>query len=124
MPPASLTRLRLPDTSSPRWGRVSRASTPPERLPDRLELGRRVGARAVEFAAAAIPVAGVAGVALDRMERGTGSLSAVDEVRQQMGLPVVSIANLDDVVEFLGRDPAMAGSLSAVRDYRERYGSR
>ena len=63
-------------------------------------------------------------IALDRMERGTGALSAVDEVQQQMGLPVISIANLDDVVEFLGRDPAMARSLAAVRDYRDRYGSR
>ena len=32
-------------------------------------------------------------MALDRMERGTGELSAIQEVMQSFGIPVVSIAN-------------------------------
>jgi orotate phosphoribosyltransferase len=63
-------------------------------------------------------------IALDRMERGTGAVSAVEEVRDQMGLPVVSIANLDDIVDYLSNDPGMAASLAAVEKYRALYGSR
>jgi orotate phosphoribosyltransferase len=61
-------------------------------------------------------------IALDRMERGTGTLSAVQEVRETFGLPVASIATLDDLVEFLrGRD-GMARELQRVGLYRSQYG--
>lgn len=62
-------------------------------------------------------------ICLDRMERGTGELSAVQEVEQQMGLPVVTIATLADLVSYLAVDPAMAANLQAVEDYRRRYGA-
>ncbi|MEO7405286.1 MAG: orotate phosphoribosyltransferase [Burkholderiales bacterium] len=62
-------------------------------------------------------------ICLDRMERGTGELSAVQEVEQQMGLPVVTIATLDDLMGYLAADPAMAANLRAVEDYRRRYGA-
>jgi orotate phosphoribosyltransferase len=58
------------------------------------------------------------------MERGTGALSAVEEVRSRMELPVVSIANLDDIVDYLSNDPAMSASLAAVEKYRALYGSK
>lgn len=61
-------------------------------------------------------------IALDRMERGTGELSATQEVTEQYGIPVVSVANLDDLVSYLRADPAMAEHLRAVDAYRERYG--
>jgi len=47
-------------------------------------------------------------IALDRMERGTGNASAIDEVRERYGVPVVAIASLDDVMEFLAQRPALA----------------
>ncbi|MTD32981.1 orotate phosphoribosyltransferase [Paludibacterium denitrificans] len=65
--------------------------------------------------------AGVA-IALDRMERGTGTLSAVQEVAQQYGLPVVAIATLNDLLGFLQGSPALAEHLEAVRAYRQQYG--
>jgi orotate phosphoribosyltransferase len=65
--------------------------------------------------------AGVA-IALDRMERGAGERSAVQEVRQTYELAVIAIATLDDLVGYLERDPAHAPALGAVRAYRERYG--
>ena len=71
-------------------------------------------------AAGALPC-GVA-IALDRLERGTGEASAVDEVRQTYGIPVISIATLDDLVAWLGADPASTPHVEAVRRYRERYG--
>jgi orotate phosphoribosyltransferase len=61
-------------------------------------------------------------VALDRMERGTGALSAVQEVEQNYSVPVVSIATLDDLVGYLGSERAYANELEAVNKYREQYG--
>ena len=71
-------------------------------------------------AAQAIPC-GVA-IALDRMERGTGELSAVQEVERYYGMPVTSIATLDDLVECLQMDGKMSANLTAVNQYREQYG--
>src|SRR6188768_3775154 len=42
-------------------------------------------------------------LALDRQERGTGQLSAVQEVEQTLGLPVTSILKLADLVDYLER---------------------
>lgn len=61
-------------------------------------------------------------VALDRMERGAGALSAVAEVECEYGLPVIAIATLDDLIQHLRRDPAMAQLLLSVRQYHEQYG--
>ncbi|MBY0475574.1 MAG: orotate phosphoribosyltransferase [Nitrosomonas sp.] len=61
-------------------------------------------------------------IAVDRMERGIGQLSAVQEVRQMHGLTVTSIINLDDLVEFLQHHPELAQHLLAVQHYREQFG--
>jgi orotate phosphoribosyltransferase len=61
-------------------------------------------------------------VALDRMERGTGSYSAVQEVERNYNIPVVSVATLDDLVNCLKTDPGLAHHLKAVDGYREQYG--
>jgi orotate phosphoribosyltransferase len=62
-------------------------------------------------------------IALDRMERGTGTLSAVQEVRNQFGIPVISIATLDDLAAFLrARGEDMAQQLRSVERYRKEYG--
>ena len=61
-------------------------------------------------------------IALDRMERGTGALSAVQEVRNQFGIPVVSIASLDDLLAYLRAQGDMAQQLHSVERYRKEYG--
>lgn len=61
-------------------------------------------------------------VALDRMERGTGPLSAVQEVEQSYNIPVISIATLDDLVSYLKSDPRYARNVEAVDRYRQQYG--
>lgn len=61
-------------------------------------------------------------IALDRMERGQGEKSAVDEVRDAYGLPVIAIATLDDVMRFIAGRPALLAHASAVRAYRAEYG--
>jgi orotate phosphoribosyltransferase len=62
-------------------------------------------------------------IALDRMERGTGALSATQEVKSQYGIPVVSIATLDDLTVFLDARADMAQQLQSVRRYRKEYGA-
>lgn len=61
-------------------------------------------------------------IAVDRMERGSGELSAVQEVQHAYGIPVVSIVNLDSIMHYLqGRDD-LANYLQAVQSYRMQYG--
>ncbi|MDR0577000.1 MAG: orotate phosphoribosyltransferase [Candidatus Accumulibacter sp.] len=61
-------------------------------------------------------------IALDRMERGTGELSAVQEVRRDYGLSVAAVATLDDLMAFLERRPDFADHEAAVARYRREYG--
>ena len=77
-------------------------------------------------AAGATPV-GVL-IALDRMERGgthdnLSALSAVEEFTRSHGLPVIAIATLLDLLQYLGADPALAAHRGAVASYRQRYGT-
>ncbi len=60
-------------------------------------------------------------LALDRQERGTGQLSAVQEVEQTLHLPVTSILKLADLIEYLERS-GNADQLAATRAYRSQYG--
>ena len=61
-------------------------------------------------------------IALDRMERGSGSQSAAQEVRSQFGIPLISIATLEDLTAYLGARADMARQLQAVERYRKQYG--
>ena len=63
-------------------------------------------------------------IALDRMERGQGELSAVQEVQRDYGLPVISIAALDDLLGYLQGQAELVQNLHAVQSYRDRYGVR
>lgn len=63
-------------------------------------------------------------IALDRQERGRDERSAIEEVRSQFGIPVFSIATLADLIAFLEESPAARDTLSALCEYRERYGVR
>lgn len=66
--------------------------------------------------------AGVA-IALDRMERGQGLLSAVQEVEQNYGLPVIPVANLEHLMGFLQQQPDLIAHREAVAAYRSQYGT-
>lgn len=71
--------------------------------------------------AGAIP-AGVA-IALDRMERGQGALSAAQEVAQNYRLPVIAVATLEHLLDFLQNHPELAAYEAAITAYRQQYGS-
>jgi orotate phosphoribosyltransferase len=76
-------------------------------------------------AAGATPAAVI--IALDRMELGQisreqGGLSAVQEVTRNYSIPVISIATLDDLLEYLVSPQGAGEHLQAVKSYREQYG--
>ncbi len=66
-------------------------------------------------------------IALDRMERAgadnaLSAGSAVQDVEQTYGIPVVSIASLTDVMALLEGDPGLVAHRAAVAAYQARYG--
>ena len=56
------------------------------------------------------------------MESGTGEMSAVQEVSASYGIPVIAIANLGDLLDFLKDNLDLASHRPAVSAYREQYG--
>ena len=62
-------------------------------------------------------------IAFDRMERGRGERSAVQELTLEFGLPVIAIATLEDLLAFLTVRPDLAKQAAEVVAYRERYGA-
>ena len=61
-------------------------------------------------------------IALDRQEKGTGELSAIQEVERDFDTQVVAIITLNDLVSFLEERPDQEPALNAIRAYRQRYG--
>jgi orotate phosphoribosyltransferase len=68
-------------------------------------------------------MAGIA-VAMDRQERGTGELSAIQEVERDYGVPVISIIQLDHIIDYLeaSNNAELQKFLPDVSRYREEYG--
>ena len=71
-------------------------------------------------AAGATP-AGVA-LALDRQERGQGSLSAAQEVQAEFGIPVIAVARLDELLVLVDEMAELQAHRAALQTYRLRYG--
>lgn len=61
-------------------------------------------------------------VSVDRQERGSGALSAIQEVERDRGVRVHAIVTLDDIVAYLRESGQHAEHLDAMLAYREQYG--
>ena len=61
-------------------------------------------------------------IALDRQERGKGTRSAAQEVTDEFGIPVIAIAGLDDLIEFLESQSVANIDIGAIQRYRKDYG--
>jgi orotate phosphoribosyltransferase len=61
-------------------------------------------------------------IALDRMERGQGEASAVQELQARFGVPVVAIATLEDLMQFIGGREELRAHAPRVAAYRAQYG--
>lgn len=66
-------------------------------------------------------VAGVV-IALDRQERGQGERSAIQEVEQDLGIPVTSIITLDNIFEYLNASTSLQSYAKDIENYRQNYG--
>jgi orotate phosphoribosyltransferase len=61
-------------------------------------------------------------LALDRQERGGESrLSAVQEVEEQFGIPVIAVVNLDELMQHMSGQGRTA-ELANMQAYRQQYG--
>jgi orotate phosphoribosyltransferase len=72
--------------------------------------------------AAGAETAGIA-IALDRQERGSGELSAAQEVKSEYGIPCTAIAGLDDLIRYLELAAGDDIDINAIEKYRKRYGT-
>ncbi len=61
-------------------------------------------------------------IALDRQEKGTGELSAIQEIVKEYNLPVYAIINLDDLHNYIEGQPDLARYLTAISAYKKQYG--
>ncbi len=61
-------------------------------------------------------------VGLNRQEKGQGERSAIEELEQETGIPVISIVNLAHIMHFL-EESGDEKTLEDVRLYRQQYGT-
>ncbi len=61
-------------------------------------------------------------ISLDRQEIGRDSRSAVQEVEQTLRIPVISIVQLEDLVDLLEESTEYSEFLKPILDYRSKYG--
>ena len=94
-------------------------------IDDVITAGTAIG-EVMELIDAAGARAAGAVIALDRQERGReeGAQSAIQAVESRHGMPVISIVNLDQVLEYLEihADKSLKDHAKAIRAYRDRYG--
>ena len=61
-------------------------------------------------------------IALNRQEKGKGEVSAIQEVERDYQCQVLSIIDLDDLMQFIEKEPDYQQYLPVMRAYRESYG--
>ena len=87
---------------------------------DVISAGTSVNLVADIIQSAGAKLAGVV-IALDRRERGEGTLSAIQEIEQRYHINVISIITLDTIIEYLEGTPSMLGHLAKIRRYQNEY---
>lgn len=72
--------------------------------------------------AANVDVTGMV-ITVDRMEKGTGELSAVQQAKEDFGIDVYSIVNMEDIINAI-KSEVVPGKeyLDKMLEYREQYG--
>ncbi|NIA27190.1 MAG: orotate phosphoribosyltransferase [Desulfobulbaceae bacterium] len=73
------------------------------------------------ISAAGAEVAGLV-ISLDRQECGQGALSAVQDLKQSLDIPVLSIIRLNDLIDTLEESAEYEEYLEPVLAYRKKYG--
>jgi orotate phosphoribosyltransferase len=65
-------------------------------------------------------------ISIDRMERGTGVLSATEQIKSDYGIGVYSVASAWDIIDYLENSPISDAPANAarMREYLNEYGLR
>ncbi|MGB2115226.1 MAG: orotate phosphoribosyltransferase [Porticoccaceae bacterium] len=61
-------------------------------------------------------------VGLDRKERGKSDKSAIQEVEQEFNIPVASIIDIDDILQYLKAKSDKSDLIAEIDKYRQQYG--
>ena len=61
-------------------------------------------------------------IGLDRKERGKTDKSAIQEVEQEFKIPVASIIDIDDILQYLKAKPEHNDLVAEIDSYRQQYG--
>ncbi len=62
-------------------------------------------------------------IALDREEKGQNNHSAIDEIRQNLGIPVISIIKMSHLISYLECDGDNNQELEQMYQYQAEYGT-
>lgn len=88
---------------------------------DVITAGTAVREAADIITAAGADVGGLV-ISLDRQEVGSDSRSAVQELEQSLRIPVISIVELEDLIDMLEESSEYADYLEPVVQYRQKFG--
>lgn len=61
-------------------------------------------------------------IAIDRQERGTTELSAIQEIERSYGVCVVSVVKLDDIICYIENQSGLGKELKQIKQYRDEFG--
>jgi orotate phosphoribosyltransferase len=61
-------------------------------------------------------------IALNRQEKGQADISAIEEVQQRYGMPVIAIISLENIISYLTEHSSDSQLLERVKDYQAIYG--
>ena len=61
-------------------------------------------------------------VSIDRKEKGSNQLSAIEEIYEKYQVPVNSIIDLDNIIDFLKKDISNKNILDEMLGYKQKYG--
>ncbi|MFA6653902.1 MAG: orotate phosphoribosyltransferase, partial [Candidatus Delongbacteria bacterium] len=63
-------------------------------------------------------------VSVDRMEKGAGELSAIQELNQSLGINFYPIVNIKEIIEYLEENKTVGTEMiGRMTEYRRTYGT-
>jgi orotate phosphoribosyltransferase len=62
-------------------------------------------------------------IAMDRQEKGQNEISIIQELKSKYHLPIISLINLDDIIEFSADSAENKIHIEAIKLYQETYGA-
>ncbi|MCO6439533.1 MAG: orotate phosphoribosyltransferase [Nitrococcus mobilis] len=91
-------------------------------IDDVISAGTSVRESLALITASGASLAGVV-IALDRQERGQGTIAATAELEAGHGVPIAAVITLDTLIEYLTEQGGRSAELTAMQAYRETYGA-